>query len=256
MNIPDYIMPVVGYRVWSWDAIGLKSLNGELWMPGQPLSAACRTLAGRAEDGLAVHDAPQMNCTCGVYAAKSLDCLRALGYMRYGSIYGELYLWGTVVEHQLGWRAQYAYPKNFTLPLDMVPFGMSRTELWLTYLAAYGCDIFVHGKTENVPLWLTESGYDAVGLDLLVQRCNAWYVRRGEERRIKPGDRLAVLGQGIAVVELADRNDVYAVLWNRIRVRIKRGDICWDEQNMRWEAAVVTAMSKRASKETNAQALL
>ena len=174
MTVPDYIMPVVGYRVWSWDAIGLKSLNGELWMPGQPLSAACRTLAERAEDGLSVHDAPQMNCTCGVYAAKSLDGLRALGYMRYGSIYGELYLWGTVVEHQLGWRAQYAYPKNFTLPLDMVPFGMSRTELWLTYLAAYGCDIFVHGKTENVPLWLTESGYDASGSTCL---CSA--VMRG-----------------------------------------------------------------------------
>ena len=83
--------------------------------------------------------------------------------MRYGSIYGELYLWGTVVEHQLGWRAQYAYPKNFTLPLGMVPFGMSRTELWLTYLAAYGCDIFVQHKERTVPLWQSQTGYDAVG---------------------------------------------------------------------------------------------
>ena len=149
-----------------------------------------------------------------------------------------------MVEHQLGWRAQYAYPKNFTLPLDMVPFGMSRTELWLTYLAAYGCDLFVTHKQQTLPLWRSQSGYDAVGLDLLVQRCNAWYVRRGEERRIKPGDRLAVLGQGIAVVELADRNDVYAVLWNRDMVRIERRDICWDEQNMRWEAAVVAGKSE------------
>jgi hypothetical protein len=244
VNIPDYIMPVVGYRVWSWDAIGLKSLNGELWMPGQPLSAACRTLAGRAEDGLAVHDAPQMNCTCGVYAAKSLDCLRALGYMRYGSIYGELYLWGTVVEHQLGWRAQFAYPKKLVLPLDMVPLSMGAAESRLTTLSAYSCDIFVHGKTENVPLWLTESGYDAIGLDLLVQRCNAWYVRRGEERRIKPGDRLAVLGQGIAVVEHADRNHVHALLWNRASVRIGRKQIVWDEQNMRWETGVVAGKSE------------
>jgi hypothetical protein len=181
-----------------------------------------------------------------VYAAKSLDCLRALGYMRYGSIYGELYLWGTVVEHQLGWRAQFAYPKKLVLPLDMVPHSMGAAESRLTTLSAYSCDIFVHGKTENVPLWLTESGYDAVGLDLLIQRSKVWYSRRAEERRIKPGDRLAVLGQGIAVVELADRNDVYAVLWNRIRVRIKRGDICWGEQNMRWEAGVVTAMSRSA----------
>ena len=244
MNIPDYIMPVVGYRVWSWDAIGLKSLNGELWMPGQPLSAACRTLAGRAEDGLAVHDAPQMNCTCGVYAAKSLDCLRALGYMRYGSIYGELYLWGTVVEHQLGWRAQFAYPKKLVLPLDMVPLSMGAAESRLTTLSAYSCDIFVQHKERTVLLWHSQTGYDAVGLDLLIQRCESWYARRKEERRIKRGDRIAVLGSGIAVVEHADRNHVHALLWNRASVRIGRKQIVWDEQNMRWEAAAVADMSR------------
>jgi hypothetical protein len=30
VKIPDYISPVVGYRVWQWNAAGLKSLNGEL----------------------------------------------------------------------------------------------------------------------------------------------------------------------------------------------------------------------------------
>jgi hypothetical protein len=239
---------MVGYRVWHWDAAGLKSLNGIHWLPGKPLSAACgialsRTIAGRAEHGYVTHEAPHEDCTCGVYSAKSLDHLRTFGYMQYG-IYGEVWLWGTVVEHQLGWRAQYAYPKNFTLPLGMVPFGMSRTELWLMYLAAYGCDIFVQHKERTVPLWHSQTGYDAVGFNVLVQRCNAWYVRRGEERRIKPGDRLAVLGQGIAVVEQADHNQVHAALWNRIRVRIERGDICWDEQNMRWEAAVVAGKSE------------
>ena len=244
MNIPDYIMPVVGYRVWLWDAIGLRSLNGELWMPGQRLSAACRTLAGRAEDGLAVHDAPQTDCTCGVYAAKSLDCLRALGYMRYGSIYGELYLWGTVVEHQLGWRAQFAYPKKLVLPIDTVPLSVGAAESRLTTLAAYSCDIFVQHKERTVPLWHSKTGYDAVGLDLLIQRSKVWYSRRAEERRIKPGDRIAVLGSGIAVVEHADRNHVHALLWNRASVRIGRKQIVWDEQNMRWEAAVVAGKSE------------
>lgn len=260
MTVPDYISPMVGYRVWHWDAAGLKSLNGIHWLPGKPLSAACgialsRTIAGRAEHGYVTHEAPHEDCTCGVYSAKSLDHLRTFGYMQYG-IYGEVWLWGTVVEHQLGWRAQFAYPKKLVLPIDTVPLSMGAAESRLTTLSAYSCDIFVQHKERTVPLWHSQTGYDAVGFNVLVQRCNAWYVRRGEERRIKPGDRVAVLGSGIAVVELADRNDVYAVLWNRIRVRIKRGDICWDEQNMRWEAVVVTAMSKRASKETNAQALL
>ena len=142
MSIPDYISPIVGYRVWHWDALGLKSLNGIPWLPGRPLSAACkialaRTIAGRAEHRHVTHEAPHENCTCGVYAAKSVGHLRTYGYMQYG-IYGEVWLWGTVVEHEAGWRAQNAYPKNFVVPLEMMPLGMSRLESWLTTLAAYG----------------------------------------------------------------------------------------------------------------------
>jgi hypothetical protein len=121
---------------------------------------------------------------------------------------------------------------------------MGAAESRLTTLSAYSCDIFVQHKERTVPLWHSQTGYDASGLDLLVQRCNAWYVRRGEERRIKPGDRVAVLGHGIAVVEQADHNQVHAALWNRDMVRIERRDICWDEQNMRWEAAVVAGKSE------------
>jgi hypothetical protein len=167
--------------------------------------------------------------------------------MRYGSIYGELYLWGTVVEHQLGWRAQFAYPKKLVLPLGTVPLSMGAAESRLTTLSAYSCDIFVHHKEGTEPLWHSQTGYDAVGLDLLVQRCNAWYVRRGEERRIKPGDRVAVLGSGIAVVEQADHNQVHAAMWNRDMVRIERRRIRWDEQNMRWEAAAIAGTSRHIS---------
>jgi len=87
-------------------------------------------------------------------------------------------------------------------------------------------------------LWHTESGYDAIGL------ARDWYARRGEERRIKPGDRVAVLGRGIAVVEMAGDNQVHAVLWSRDMVRIERREIHWDEGNMRWETAVVAGKSE------------
>jgi hypothetical protein len=247
MTIPDYISPMVGYRVWQWDSTGLKSLNGINWQPGKAFVAECRNQG--------CHDAPQACCTCGVYAAKGFDHLERAGYAQYG-ILGEVYLWGTVVEHEQGWRAQFGYPKRFVVPSEMLPFGMSRSESWLTGLAAYGCDIFVGGKQNDVPLWFSQTGYQAEGVDLLAQRSKDWYARRREERRIKPGDRVAVLGHGIAVVEQADHNQVHALLWNMVRVRIDCTDIRWDEQNMRWEAAVVTAMSKRASKETNAHALL
>ena len=63
------------------------------------------------------HDAPQANCTCWVRCSQNDSTTSAAsGYERYG-IHGEVYLWGTVVEHELGYRAQFAYPKNFVLPL-------------------------------------------------------------------------------------------------------------------------------------------
>jgi len=114
-------------------------------------------------------------------------------------------------------------------------------------LAAYGCDIFVHHKEGTEPLWHSQTGYDAVGLDLLIQRSKVWYSRRAEERRIKPGDRVAVLGSGIAVVESADENQVRAQLWNRSLLRINRKEICWDEQNVRWEAVAMAGTSRHIS---------
>jgi hypothetical protein len=125
---------------------------------------------------------------------------------------------------------------------------MGAAESRLTTLSAYSCDIFVQHKERTVPLWHSQTGYYASGLDLLVQRSKGWYTRRGEERRIKPGDRVAVLGSGIAVVERVDGRvdgkEVSAVLWNRDMVRIERRDICWDEQNMRWETGVIAGKSK------------
>jgi hypothetical protein len=49
------------------------------------------------------------------------------------------------------------------------------------------------------------------------------------------GDRVAVLGRGIAVVEKVDGKEVHAALWNTNTVRIARKEIVWDEGNMRWE---------------------
>ena len=149
MTAPDYISPVVGYRVWQWDAEGLKSLNGLGWHPGEAFAAECRTQG--------CHEAPRSDCTCGIYASKSLDHLRRLGLTEQ-RISGEACLWGTVVEHEEGWRARFAYPKNFVVPLSIVPLGMSSVESWLAKLAAYGCDIFVLGETETVLLWRTGFG--------------------------------------------------------------------------------------------------
>ena len=50
------------------------------------------------------------------------------------------------------------------------------------------------------------------------------------------GDRVAILGRGIAVVEHADEREVHALLRNRIMLRMRRNDVAWNQQNLRWEA--------------------
>ena len=70
---------------------------------------------------------PYLDCTCGVYAAKNIEHLRQLGYEGRG-IRGEVHLWGTVVEHELGWRAQFAYPKTLFLPPHLIPSDTKEME--------------------------------------------------------------------------------------------------------------------------------
>jgi hypothetical protein len=231
VSIPDYISPIIGWRVWRWDAGGLRSLNGKPWSPGQPLAAKCG--AGNAHDA---HEPPQADCTCGVYAAKSLDHLRKIGLDRYG-VLGEVNLWGTVVVHELGWRAQFAYPKSLFLPPDLIPSGTKEMESRLRVLAAYDIDIFIFGCGRKIPLCRRGSGFDATGLDYLIGERTQYYVRRQRDRTLLRGDRVAILGRGIAVVKHVDGKEVHAVLWNTSMLRIGRKEIVWDEQNMRWETA-------------------
>ena len=233
MRVPDYISSVVAYRAWYWDDVGVKSFCGERWHPSRSLAATCRRLVTVAAHHF--HEAPKMNCTCGIYAAKSDADLRTAGYTGFG-IRGEVYLWGIVVEHELGWRAQYAFPKNFLLPLEVLPVSMNILELRLKRLVAYGCDIHVVGNEGNMPLWSRNAGYDAAALDLLVQRCKGWYSRRQEERRIKRGDRVAILGRGIAIVEQVNGRWIQVTLWNKSALRIAREEVAWDDLNVRWEA--------------------
>jgi DNA-binding CsgD family transcriptional regulator len=186
MNIPDYVAPIVGYRAWQWNCGGwnphsapLKSFNDEWWSPGHALAATCNASFGWApvRGAEVVHgrdEAPQATCTCGIYAAKSFDHLRDQGYLRRG-IRGEVYLWGNVIEHQSGWRAQFAYPKTLVLSLESLLFGgfvqleLGNAELmtYLDSLTAYGTDILWAYEKEQTILWSSRSGYETVGLESL-----------------------------------------------------------------------------------------
>jgi hypothetical protein len=240
-SVPDYISPITSYRVWRWDVAGLPSLNGELWQPGKPLEAGCRVadlalLRGRANAAHSPHDAPQINCTCGIYASKSLEHLRECGYERSG-IHGQVSLWGTVVEHQHGWRAQYAYPKSFFLLPEILPLTLMEIQSRLLALTSYRCDIFIIHDSASLPLWKENSGLAAAGLDFLMSRGSKWYAQRNQESTIKQGDRVAIVGRGTAVVKEIDSTWIQAVLGNKAIVRIARQRVSWNRQNVRWETS-------------------
>jgi len=186
MNIPDYVAPIVGYRAWQWNCTGwnphsapLKSFNDEWWSPGRAIAATCNASFGWApvravEVAHERHEAPQAACTCGIYAAKSFGQLQDLGYLRRG-ICGEVYLWGKVIDHQSGWRAQFAYPKTLVLSPESLRFGgFAQLELgnaeFMTYLdslAAYGTDIFWASEKKQTILWSSRSGYETGELESL-----------------------------------------------------------------------------------------
>ncbi len=195
--VPDYISPIIGYRAWQWDRAGLHSLNGERWCPSKPLEATCRVCDFAVwrrghKAGQHSHSAPQLDCTCGIYASKSLEHLRRPGYERL-LIYGQVLLWGVVVEHQYGWRAQYAYPQTFFLHPEVLPITLMEVEARVETLISYERSIFVLHEGARIPLWTEDSAFAAIGLDYLTERARRWYIRRNQENAIRQGDEGAIV---------------------------------------------------------------
>lgn len=54
------------------------------------------------------HDAPDQNCSCGIYAADTMAGCSS--YHDSSSVYGKVNLWGKVIRGDKGARAEFAYP--------------------------------------------------------------------------------------------------------------------------------------------------
>jgi len=117
---PDYCGPLIGYRLWLHDYSGLlRSVYQPVhWTPHEVCHAECDR-APRA---------PQPGCQCGIYAfRRALDLHKEIERIdRQGTalhsvfahlgepIFGTVRLWGNVIEHEYGWRAEYAYPHTLS----------------------------------------------------------------------------------------------------------------------------------------------
>ena len=145
---PDYIEPFEGWRVWRVVRVDGTFRLGSIvqhtvWPTETELPARCERLRlfRRRRHR---HDAPQLSCECGIYAAATLTQLRmylAEGLHGLSRVLGQVALWGTVVECERGFRASHAYPTRLFVPDDAgAPWRTGATEIALA-LCAYGVPV-------------------------------------------------------------------------------------------------------------------
>ena len=82
----------------------------EVWLPYEPLEARCQLRVIRHPSGETdpPHDAPHWPCSCGLYAFNN----RAALGRDHDEVSCEVALWGRVIVHETGYRAQFAYPQK------------------------------------------------------------------------------------------------------------------------------------------------
>jgi hypothetical protein len=103
--------PVVAWRAWALSGhdttFRLRPVGryARPWPPRRPVEARC---GGRWWS----HRPPSMGCTCGVHATREPELLRRA---RGPAVVGTVALWGTIVEHTLGFRARFGYPVRLGL---------------------------------------------------------------------------------------------------------------------------------------------
>lgn len=134
--------PIIGFRDFylgngPYPMPGLVSRNKAPWPMREPMRAFCRAGA------LSAHDAPDINCECGIYAFSNpvQD-----GLLSTGVIWGEIAMWGEVLIAEKGYRAEFAYPKTL-----FIQDTGTRAIKWLRdHLAnSYGVPVFLVEEREN-----------------------------------------------------------------------------------------------------------
>ena len=115
--VPDYCEPFVAWRTWEerrelWRLASFCFCKTPIWEPYQRLEA-------KDADGImSCNDVcPSPHSSCGIYGMKTRELLKwhLRNHQNHGlstaTIIGQVYLWGRIIEHKHGYRAQYAYPK-------------------------------------------------------------------------------------------------------------------------------------------------
>ena len=102
--------PIVGYRA---------------WIPSEPYEGKVVLRSAVKQEFFWPYRLPVHGdvATSGVYALKNLSSvLQMFGYQEGDyHLFGEVYLWGRVMQHAEGYRAEFAYPKRFFVDSERGP---------------------------------------------------------------------------------------------------------------------------------------
>jgi hypothetical protein len=109
--------PIIGWRLWHV-LPGERRLRpifkrGLVWKPREAQEAVC------PEES---HDVPDEKCRCGVYTVCHAMLLQEVHWDRHPPkgvpplpgviVVGQVALWGRIIQHERGWRSQFAYPSH------------------------------------------------------------------------------------------------------------------------------------------------
>ena len=118
--------PIEGWRAWRLH----RNQDGALriapttpradWEPGVQIHATCSGSHTRLymvfnPELETQHRSPEPGCTCGVHAMKEPQRLRRARPGKMAGVIGTISMWGRVIEHTRGWRAEFAYPARLRL---------------------------------------------------------------------------------------------------------------------------------------------
>jgi hypothetical protein len=130
-RMPDSICMMTGWRAWRTASIAgtwrLKALGQEtIWEPKKKMEAICKADGVSIVDPMGLgsreHPAPFQSCLCGFWAFKNVEMLpEALvgqSHEHGATVIGSIHMWGHVIETDIGFRAEYAYPKELWLLKD------------------------------------------------------------------------------------------------------------------------------------------
>jgi hypothetical protein len=104
--------PIVAWRAWA--LTGHRDGTELLLRPVAGGFRPRRTMEP-AEDACKharLHGAPNVDCSCGLHGTHDVEILRRT---RCPAVLGRVAFWGRVIEHELGYRAQFGYPQRLAL---------------------------------------------------------------------------------------------------------------------------------------------